>query len=262
MKNLKVPKLTLVGAGPGDPELITLKGIKALKSADVVLYDALASEELLDFCSPEAKKIFVGKRAGLHHYQQHVINQMIVDKAIMYGHVVRLKGGDPYVFGRGHEELVHAEKHGVSVELIPGVTSAISVPALNQIPLTRRGVNESFWVMTGTTKSGQLSEDIQHAAQSSATSVILMGVKKLPEILAIYSRFGKARTPAAVIQNGSRPDEKMVIGNVGNLEELVLKNNIGSPAIIVIGETVALGKEKLNSTLDKIVLSEYKPPLS
>lgn len=262
MENLKVPKLTLVGAGPGDPELITLKGIKALKSADVVLYDALACEELLDFCSPEAKKIFVGKRAGLHHYQQHVINQMIVDKARMFGHVVRLKGGDPYVFGRGHEELVYAEKHGVSVELIPGVTSAISVPALSQIPLTRRGVNESFWVLTGTTKSGRLSKDIEYAAQSSATSVILMGVKKLPEILAIYAAHGKAETPAAVIQNGSRPDQQMVIGNVANLEELVIKNNIGAPAIIVIGETVALGKEKLNSTLDKIVLSEYKPSLS
>lgn len=256
MKNLKAPKLTLVGAGPGDPDLITVKGIKALKAADVVLYDALANEELLDFCSPDTKKVFVGKRAGLHHYQQHVINQMIVDHAIKYGHVVRLKGGDPYVFGRGHEELEYAEKHGLIVELVPGVTSAISVPALNQIPLTRRGINESFWVMTGTTKSGQLSIDIQHAAQSTATSVILMGVKKLPEILAIYSANGKAETPAAIIQNGSRPDEKIVIGNVSNLQELALENNIGSPAIIVIGETVALGKEKLNSTLDKIVLSK------
>ncbi|MEP4091636.1 uroporphyrinogen-III C-methyltransferase [Reichenbachiella sp.] len=256
MENPKVPKLTLVGAGPGDPDLITLKGIKALKAADVVLYDALANEELLDFCLPHVKKVFVGKRAGLHHYQQHVINQMIVDHAIKYGHVVRLKGGDPYVFGRGHEELEYAEKHGLLVDLVPGVTSAISVPALNQIPLTRRGINESFWVMTGTTKSGQLSADIQHAAKSSATSVILMGVKKLPEILDIYSKNGKSETPAAIIQNGSRADEKMVIGTVSNLQALTLKNNIGSPAIIVIGETVALGKEKLNSTLDKIVLSK------
>ncbi|MEP2508901.1 MAG: SAM-dependent methyltransferase, partial [Reichenbachiella sp.] len=184
------------------------------------------------------------------------INQMIVDHAIKYGHVVRLKGGDPYVFGRGHEELEYAEKHGLLVDLVPGVTSAISVPALNQIPLTRRGINESFWVMTGTTKSGQLSADIQHAAKSSATSVILMGVKKLPEILDIYAKNGKSETPAAIIQNGSRADEKMVIGTVSNLHALTLKNNIGSPAIIVIGETVALGKEKLNSTLDKIVLSK------
>lgn len=256
MENPKVPRLTLVGAGPGDPDLITIKGIKALKAADVVLYDALANEELLDFCLPGTKKVFVGKRAGLHHYQQHVINQMIVDLAIKHGHVVRLKGGDPYVFGRGHEELQYAEKHGLLVDLVPGVTSAISVPALSQIPLTRRGINESFWVMTGTTKSGQLSADIQHAAKSSATSVILMGVKKLPEILDIYAKSGKSETPAAVIQNGSRPDEKMVIGTVSNLQELTIKNNIGSPAIIVIGETVALGKEKLNSTLDKIVLSK------
>lgn len=256
MKNSRVPKLTLVGAGPGDPDLITLKGVKALKAADVVLYDALANEELLDFCSPETKKIFVGKRSGLHHYQQHVINQMIVDYAMQCGHVVRLKGGDPYVFGRGHEELQFAEKHGLEVALVPGVTSAISVPALNQIPLTRRGINESFWVLTGTTRSGQLSDDIQHAAKSSATSVILMGVKKLPQILSIYAQCGKANTPAAVIQSGSTPDEKTVIGMVNNLQELVNNNNIGSPAIIVIGETVALGKEKLNSTLDKFVLSK------
>ncbi|MEO9965741.1 MAG: uroporphyrinogen-III C-methyltransferase [Reichenbachiella sp.] len=256
MNNSKTPKLTLVGAGPGDPDLITLKGINAIKSANVVLYDALANEELLDYCSPETKKIFVGKRAGLHHYQQHVINQMIVNHAKKYGHVVRLKGGDPYVFGRGHEELEYAEKYGLIVDIVPGVTSAISVPALSQIPLTKRGLNESFWVLTGTTRSGQLSEDIRHAAKSSATSVILMGVKKLGQILEIYSANGKSRTPAAVIQNGSTPEEKMVTGNVATLEELVIKNNIGSPAIIVIGETVALGKEKLNSTLDKFVLSE------
>jgi len=238
------PQLTLVGAGPGDPDLITLKGIKALESADVVLYDALVSEQLLDYCRPEAKKIFVGKRAAYHHYQQHVINRMIVENAVRYGHVVRLKGGDPYVFGRGHEELEYAEKHGVSVAIVPGVTSAISVPALSGIPLTKRGVNESFWVLTGTTKSGKISADIVHASRSSATSIILMGVKKLPEIAKIYTQNGKAETPVAMIQNGSRPDQLMIVGKVKNIVSLARKSGIGSPAIIVIGETVALAKER------------------
>lgn len=256
MYDIKIPKLTLVGAGPGDPDLLTIKGMKALQTADVVLYDALANEELLDFCPADTKKIFVGKRAGLHHYQQHVINQMIVKYAIEYGHVVRLKGGDPYVFGRGHEELQYAEKHGLTVALVPGITSAIAVPALHQIPLTRRGINESFWVMTGTTKSGKLSKDILHASRSSATSVILMGMKKLPEILRIFRQNGKTETPAAIIQNGSLPHEKVVIGKVNTLEMLAVENNIGSPAIIVIGETVALGKEKINQTLGELVWSE------
>ena len=241
-----IPKLTLVGAGPGDPELITLKGVKALEAADVVLYDALANDELLEYCRPEAIKVFVGKRAGLHHYQQHVINQMIVDHALQYGHVVRLKGGDPYIFGRGHEELEYTEKHGIEVVLVPGISSSIAVPSLSQIPLTRRGINESFWVMTGTTRNGRLSEDIELASKSNATSVILMGMKKLDQILAIYAANGKANIPAAIIQNGSRPDEKIVIGTVNDLEQLAIENEMAAPAIIVIGETVSLGIDKLN----------------
>lgn len=240
-----IPKLTLVGAGPGDPELITLKGVKALEAADVVLYDALANDELLSYCKPEAIKLFVGKRAGLHHYQQHVINQMIVDHALQHGHVVRLKGGDPYIFGRGHEELEYAEKHGIEVSLVPGISSSISVPSLNQIPLTRRGINESFWVMTGTTRKGRLSEDIELASKSNATSVILMGMKKLDQILSIYATNGKGNIPAAIIQNGSRPDQKVVIGTVNNLEQLAKEKEMAAPAIIVIGETVSLGVEKL-----------------
>ena len=248
------PRLTLIGAGPGDPDLITVKGVEALKNADVVLYDALANESLLEHCRKDVKKIFVGKKPGEHVYQQEKINEMIVDHAKKYGHVVRLKGGDPYVFGRGHEELEVAEENGILVELIPGVTSAISVPALNQIPLTRRGINDSFWVMTAVRSDGELSQDIGLAAQSKATSVILMGVKRLPKILELYKSHGKSETPAAVIQNGSKPNQKMVIGMVSNLNELVEKEGIGSPAIIVIGETVALGKEKLEKKIGKLDL--------
>ena len=247
-------KLTLVGAGPGDPGLFTLKGVEVLKQADVVLYDALANEELLAYCKEDCIKLFVGKRAGEHAYQQEKINQMIVDHAKASGHVVRLKGGDPYVFGRGHEELEFAEMHGIEVDLVPGVTSAISVPALNQIPLTRRGINDSFWVMTAVRTDHTLSQDIGLAAQSQATSVILMGVKKLPEIVEIYKAHGKENTPAAVIMNGSKPEQKIVIGKVYNINDLVVENKIGSPSIIVIGETVALGEEKLKKQIDTLNL--------
>lgn len=252
----KKAKLTLVGAGPGDPELITLKGVRALKEADVVLYDALANEELLNYCHPETIKIFVGKRAGCHVYQQEKINETIVSEAKKHGHVVRLKGGDPYVFGRGHEELQFAEAHGLEVEIVPGVTSAISVPALNQIPLTRRGINESFWVMTAVKSDGSLAADIELATQSTATVVILMGMKKLGKILDVFIKHGQGDTPAAVIQNGSTSQEKIVIGKVNSLAQLVIDHELSSPAIIVIGQTVALGEEKLKKNINNLNLTK------
>ena len=171
-------ELILVGAGPGDPELITLKAINALKKADVVLYDALANDEFLNYCRPDCIKVYVGKKPGIHSYQQIFINDMIVDYARQYQRVVRLKGGDSFVFGRGHEELECARAHGIEVTIVPGISSSISVPALNEIPLTKRGVNESFWVVTGTTVDHEMSNDINLAAQSSATVVILMGMKR------------------------------------------------------------------------------------
>ena len=181
------PRLTLVGAGPGDPELITIKAIKALKDAQVILYDALVNPELLDYARPDVHKIFVGKRAGKHYLPQDEINRLIVEFAFTHGHVVRLKGGDPFVFGRGHEELQYAESFGLETAIVPGVTSAVAVPALQRIPLTKRGVSESFWVVTGTTRQHTLSKDLALAAQSTATVIILMGTKKLKEIVAVVS---------------------------------------------------------------------------
>ncbi len=234
------PKLTLVGAGPGDPDLISVKGIKALAKADVILYDALVSEELLDYSPAKTKRIFVGKRAGNHSYSQTEINKLIVEYAFLYGHVVRLKGGDPFIFGRGSEEKQYAEAFGIETEIVPGISSSTGIPALQGIPLTKRGVNESFWVITGTTSSGKISKDVTLAAQSSATVVILMGMKKLKEISKIFERFGKAETPVAIIQNGSLPNEKIAIGTIDTIVEIAQKENIGSPAIIVIGDVVSL----------------------
>lgn len=249
------PKLTLVGAGPGDEELITMKGIKALEKADVILYDALANPNLLAYAPKDALKIFVGKRAGQHLFQQRQINQMIVQYAHQYGHVVRLKGGDPFVFGRGQEEKEYAQKHGIQVEVVPGISSALAVPGSNHIPLTHRGLNESFWVLTGTIRTQQLSEDLRLAAQSSATIVILMGMKKLPEITALFSEYRALNEPVAIIQNGTLPDEKICIGQLDNIVRLAKEQKMSSPAIIVIGAVVGkhwkFVRQQVNYLLDE-----------
>lgn len=231
-------KLTLVGAGPGDPELITLKGINALKSADVILYDALVNPQLLEH-APQAKKIFVGKRKGFHRYTQDEINQKIIENAYEYGHVVRLKGGDPFVFGRGSEEINYVESYGLHTNIVPGISSSSAVPSSIGIPLTKRGVSESFWVITGCTSNRQLSMDVRLAAQSSATVVILMGMHKLDQITPIFKELGKGETPAAVIQNGTMDNQKSGVGTINDIEEIVKLNKLSSPAIIILGDVVS-----------------------
>jgi uroporphyrin-III C-methyltransferase len=237
-KKMIAPKVTLVGAGPGDPDLLTIKGAKALAEANVVLYDALANDELLSFAPKKALKIFVGKRKGCHEYSQDQINQLIVDNALTYGHVVRLKGGDPFIFGRGSEEIEFVESFGIPTFVVPGISSAIAVPAYQGISLTKRGISESFWVITGTTSDRNLSNDIALAAKSSATVVILMGMSKLSQIVTLFQKESKGETPIAIIQNGTTPNEKIGVGTIDTIQEVVVKKNLSSPAIIVIGEVV------------------------
>lgn len=232
------PKLTLVGAGPGDPELITLKAIHALRAANIVLYDALVAPEILKLIPDLIPCVEVGKRAGKHSYSQQEINELIVESALAHGHVVRLKGGDPFVFGRATEELEAARLNGISYEVIPGISSSIAVPASAGIPVTARGVSESFWVITGTTREGTISADIALAAKSTATVVILMGLKKIEAIMSLFEAEGKTDTPVAVIQNGTLPHQKSVVGTVGSIARQMREEVIGSPAVIVIGEVV------------------------
>lgn len=234
---LNIPKLSVVGAGPGDPELISLKAVNALKDAKVVLYDALINRDLLEH-APQARHIFVGKRKDKHRYSQDEINTLIVDYAFGYGHVVRLKGGDPFVFGRGSEELAFAKRKGLETAVISGITSSIAVPANVGIPLTQRGVSESFWVITGTTSQRKLSNDVKLAAQSTATVVILMGMGKLGEIVKVFSHFGKENIPVGIIQNGTTDNEKSGFGTIKSIERVVAEKKLGAPAIIVIGEVV------------------------
>ncbi len=231
------PKLTLVGAGPGDPELITLKGVKALEQADVVLYDALANEELLNY-APNAEKIFVGKRKGMHKFIQEKIQELIVEHALQGKHVVRLKGGDPFIFGRGAEELKFVVDKGIEIDIVQGVTSAIAAPASFGISLTQRGVNESFRVITGTTSDLELSEDVEAAANSNVTIVVLMGMSKLEKIVNTFIAKGKTEIPVAIIENGTKKEERLAIGKINTILKIIDEKGLTNPSIIVIGETV------------------------
>jgi uroporphyrin-III C-methyltransferase len=235
---MKQPKLIVVGAGPGDPELITIKAVNALKNADAVLYDALVNTALLEYAPAHALKLFVGKRKGKHTFTQDQINELIVENAKKYGTVVRLKGGDPFVFGRGYEEMEYARKYQLLTEYIPGITSAISVPGLQGIPVTFRGSSESFWVITGTTSNRQLSEDIHLAVNSTATIVVLMGLTKLPEIVDIYMKNNKPDKSIAIIQKGASEGEKMIIGTMATILEKSQEHKMSPPAIIVIGDVI------------------------
>lgn len=240
---MKAGHLILVGAGPGDAELITLKGVKAIQKAEVLLYDALVNEELIKYAPQNAIKIFVGKRKGSCAYTQEQINKLIVDFGVEGNVVVRLKGGDPFVFGRGFEEIEAAELNGMTSEVIPGISSSISVPALNKIPVSARGCTESFWIITGTTKNHELSEDVLRAVQYNGTVVILMGIHKLEKIAALYIQNGKSEVPIALIQEGSLESQNMVKSTLGNVVEDAKNANIQNPAIIVIGSVVNLYDE-------------------
>lgn len=237
---VKEPKITLVGAGPGDPELISLKGVKAIQAADVVLYDAQVNEALLNHAPEQAIKIFVGTKSDDESFSQDAVNKLMIDYALNYGHVVRLKSGDPFVFARGFEEVDYAESYSIETEIIPGISSALGVPGLHKIPMTYQNLSDSFWVLSGTTASGDLSPDLHVAAKSKATVVVLMGIEKIREIAAIFQNEGKNLLPVAVIENGSSVNEHVRIGVVDTIAELVEDYGISSPALLVFGEVVSL----------------------
>ncbi|PKL68779.1 MAG: uroporphyrinogen-III C-methyltransferase [Methanobacteriales archaeon HGW-Methanobacteriales-1] len=222
----------LVGAGPGDPELITLKAVKALEKAEVVIYDRLANEEILKH-APNAKLIYVGKKAGEHYKTQEEINQILVNEAKAYDEVVRLKGGDPFVFGRGGEEVLALQEQGISVDMIPGVTSAIGVPTTAGLPVTHRGVATSFTIVTGhedpTKKEKQVKWDY-----TADTVIVLMGIGQIKENTHEMMKYRDPKTPVCVIENGTTPKERIVIGTLDNISE----KDINTPAILIIGNVV------------------------
>ena len=237
MQQLNKGSICLVGAGPGDPELITLKGLKAIQNAEVILYDALINPLLLDH-NPVAKKIFVGKRRGFAQKTQEEINQLLVHFAAQNKKVVRLKGGDPLLFGRACEELSYAALFDIETSIIPGISSFSGIAAQHQIPLTKRSISESLWVTTGHTHDGKISSDIPLAAQSSATIVVLMGMRFLKEIIRAFGRHKPEDYPVAIIQNGTTSAEKVVLGTLGTIEQEVVTHSVSNPANIIFGPAV------------------------
>jgi len=233
------PELIVVGAGPGDPELITLKAIKALERAAVVMYDNLINKELLSYAPESSEKIYVGKQPYGAYTPQEDIHRLILEKALEKGCVVRLKGGDPFIFGRGMEEIMFAREQGIPANYIPGITSMQAL-GLDDITLTHRTLSESVWFVTGTKKEGALSHDLKLAMQSKATVVIYMGMKKLEAIATVYEEEGKGDMPAAIIQHASLPHRKKAKGVVRDLVRLAEAGGLTHPALIVIGSVLDL----------------------
>jgi len=229
--------LFIVGAGPGDPELITLKAYNVLKRADVILYDNLCNKALLEIAPQSCRTIYVGKQPYRSCTPQEAINELIVRYASTFKVVVRLKGGDPFIFGRGFEELLFAEAQGIKAKYIPGISS-MQGSGFADIPLTHRGISESVWIITATKKDGNLSKDLKCAMISSATVVIYMGMTKLAEIASLYIENGMGGVPAAIIQYVSLPHQKQAVCEVQDLQKAALKEGLSNPAIIVIGDVV------------------------
>ncbi|BAZ90396.1 uroporphyrin-III C-methyltransferase [Raphidiopsis curvata NIES-932] len=233
----------LVGAGPGDPGLMTLKGKGLLERANVVVYDALVSPQVLDMISPQAEKIDAGKRMGRHSLLQEETTQLLIEKAQEHEIVVRLKGGDPFIFGRGGEEMTELIAGGISVEVVPGITAGIAAAAYAGIPLTHRLYSSSVTFVTGHEAMGKYRPLVNwHAiAQSSETIVIYMGMHNLPYILEQLMGVGmSSQTPIALVRWGTRPEQEELIGELGTIIEQVAKTGFSAPAIAVIGSVVKM----------------------
>ena len=233
-------KVYLTGAGPGDIELMTLKAARVVKEADVIIYDRLANPEILKMAKDGCDMIYVGKEDGKHSVPQDEINEIIYQAALKYENIVRLKGGDPFVFGRGGEEAIYLYDREIEFEIIPGITSAVSVPAYAGIPVTHRGITTSFRVVTGhETPNKKISQIEWQTFLNDETIVFLMGFHNIDLITSKLMELGKRRDyPCAVISKGSTPEQKVVTGTLENIVEL--SKGMPTPAIIIVGEVVTL----------------------
>jgi uroporphyrin-III C-methyltransferase len=239
-------KVYLVGAGPGDPGLLTLKGKALLEAADVVVHDALVSPAILDMVNPQAELINAGKRRGVHSLLQAETTQLLIDKARSGKIVVRLKGGDPFVFGRGGEEMEDLCQVGLSVEVVPGVTSGVAAPAYAQIPLTHRDYSSSVTFVTGHESAGKYRPEVnwEAIAQGSETIVVYMGLHNLSYIIGQLQLGGlNSSTPIALIRWGTRPEQEELMGTLENIMDLVAVNEFQAPMVAVIGAVVKLSEQ-------------------
>lgn len=244
----------LVGAGPGDPELITLKALRCLRAADVVVYDRLISPVLLDEVRPDAEHVFAGKGPGSHSIPQEEINALLVKYARRGCVVVRLKGGDPFVFGRGGEEALALVEAGIPFEVVPGISSAIAVPAYAGIPVTHRDHASLVTIVTGHEGHASSAVNWEALATLGGTLVVMMGVAALPRLTQRLLQAGLcANTPAAVIERGTTPQQRVVTGILADIAERVAAAGLGSPAVIVIGEVVSLSSSLVNPTFRSLI---------
>lgn len=242
---METGKVYIVGAGPGDPDLITIKGLRAIQAADVILYDRLIDDEMLTHVKTAAELIYCGKRPNVHTFKQETINRFLIKHAKNGKVVTRLKGGDPFVFGRGGEEAEALAKHRVPFEIVPGITSGIAVPAYAGIPMTHRDYSGSFAFITGHRRSPE-SEDIhwKSLAEGIDTIAIYMGVKNLPFICEQLLHNGRdEKTPVAVIHWGTISKQQTVTGTLYNIVEKAKQHKIKNPSMIVIGEVVKLREQ-------------------
>lgn len=234
----------LVGAGSGDPELLTLKALRVMQHADVVLYDSLVSEDILDMCAITAEKIFVGKRRANHALPQESINELLVKHALAGKTVVRLKGGDPFIFGRGGEELQEVVRHGIYFESIPGVTAASAAASRAGIPLTHRDHAQSVKFVTAYKKSGALNNNYNEHLDSTETVVFYMGLHQLDELTEGLMAAGRdSATPFAVISHASLPTQQVLIGTLKDIADQQKFANLPTPALLIMGDVVALHGE-------------------
>lgn len=235
----------LVGAGPGDPDLLTFKALRLMQQADVVLYDRLVAPEIVDMCRRDADRVYVGKAASNHSLPQEQINRKLVELAKQGKRVLRLKGGDPFIFGRGGEEIEELTQHGVPFQVVPGITSASGCSSYAGIPLTHRDYAQSVRFVTGHPKDGNLNLPWSELVSSSQTLVFYMGLGTLPDIATQLAAHGRsAQTPVAVIERGTTPDQRVVVGNLADIAEKSTAEKMQSPSLIIVGEVVAL-KERL-----------------
>jgi uroporphyrin-III C-methyltransferase len=239
-------KAYIVGAGPGDPELITVKALRCIQNADVILYDRLVNPELLKEAKRDCHFIYCGKKPNYHTLQQETINHLLVKYTKQGKNVVRLKGGDPFVFGRGAEEVEALVKHGLPVEVVPGITAGVAAPAYAGIPITHRELGSSFAIVTGHKPKGKPA-DINWKSLATAvdTLAIYMGMTNLPYICEELMKHGKkADTPVAIIQQGTTSAQRTVTGTLSSIVGIVKKEEIENPAMIVVGEVVTF-RDKL-----------------
>jgi uroporphyrin-III C-methyltransferase len=241
-KPSREPRVFLVGAGPGDPDLLTRRAARLLAEADIVVYDRLVSPDILDLVSPEATRIFAGKASRDHVMPQDAINELLVSLARDGKRVVRLKGGDPFIFGRGSEEALHLAAHGIGFEIVPGVSASAGCAAYAGIPLTHRGVAKGVQFVTGHTRgTGGEDLDWHRLADPETTLVVYMGLAKITRICAKLIEAGlPADTPAAAIENGTLPSQRVILSTLADLPEQVAGAAVGAPVLFVVGKVVAL----------------------